>query len=209
VAKDEKARTLSEDATPSVFLPLVQNYWPSPFGMTLVVRTQNDPLGMVAPVKKEIGELNPDLAVFNVETMEDHVRTAQLLPRLAASLFSAFGTIGLLLATVGLYGVVNYSVGRRTREIGIRMALGAKGSDVRWMVVRQAMGMTLVGITAGLVSAFGLTRLVAGLLYGVTATDVLTFAAAALVLGLAAALASYLPARRATKVDALVALRYE
>src|SRR2546427_493346 len=177
--------------------------------MTLVVRTKGDPLGIVAPMKREVEGLNRNVAVFNVESMADHVRTGQLLPRLGASLFGAFGAIGLLLAMVGLYGVVKYSVSRRTREIGIRMALGARTADVRWMVVRRAMGMTLVGIIMGLSSALTLTRLVARFLYGVAATDLLAFTAATLALTITAALASYAPAWRAAELDPLVALRDE
>jgi len=209
VSRDEKARTLGEVPTPCAFLPLAQNYWASPFGATLLVRAEGNPFAMVVPVKKEIEALDRNLAVFEIESMEDHVRTAQLLPRLAVSLFGAFGAIGLLLASVGLYGVVNYSVRRRTREIGIRMALGAEAFKVRWMVVRQGMGLALVGMGIGLIAAFAATRLLASFLYGVSATDLFTFAAAPMVFAIVAAVASYVPARRASKIDPLLALRHE
>jgi putative ABC transport system permease protein len=160
-------------------------------------------------VKRQVADLDSKLPVFQIESMEDHVRTAQLAPRMGALLFGMFGAIGLLLAAVGLYGVVAYSVSRRIREIGVRIALGADATNVRWLVVRQAMGMTLIGTIVGLALASGLARIVANFLYGVSQSDWHTFAEAALTLIMVAALASYLPARCATEVDPLVALRHE
>jgi putative ABC transport system permease protein len=129
--------------------------------------------------------------------------------RLAASVVGTLGTLGLLLAGIGIFGVVNYSVANRTREIGIRIALGARGADVLRLVVRQGMTLALVGVFLGLVIAFALSRLLVSLLYGVSAADPVTFASIALLLVAVAFLASYIPARRATKVDPMIALRYE
>jgi putative ABC transport system permease protein len=176
--------------------------------MTLLVRTAGDPEAILPALRREAKALDPDLPVTAVP-MEEFLGTALLPQRVAATLLGIFGLLGLALAAVGLYGVMAYTVSQRTREIGIRMALGARADDVRRMVVRQGMTLTLVGLGVGLVLALAATRLVSSLLFGISATDPLTFAAVVLILAAVASVASYVPARRATRVDPLAALRYE
>jgi putative ABC transport system permease protein len=147
--------------------------------------------------------------VYNVRTFTDLVEQSIYRERLVATLSSCFGLLALLLAALGLYGVMAYSVARRTREIGIRLALGARGSDVLKLVVRQGMALVLIGAGLGIVAAWGLTRVISNLLYGIRATDPLTFVTIPLALVGVALLACYLPARRAAKVDPLTALRHD
>jgi len=149
------------------------------------------------------------MAVYNAETIEEHLRSALFLPRLAGTLFGIFGFIGLVLAAVGLYSVMSYAVSRRTREIGIRIALGAQQTHVMRWVLNEGARMALIGVGIGLAAALALTRLMARMLYGVSATDPVTFAAVAIVLTSVALAACYIPARRAMRVDPIVALRYE
>jgi ABC-type antimicrobial peptide transport system permease subunit len=153
--------------------------------------------------------VDPNLPVFGERTMEDVVSSSLAQRRFALQVVGGFGVLALLLAGIGVYGVVAYSVSQRTREIGIRLALGASsGAILRW-VFRQGMRLTLVGLAAGLVGAFALTRLLRGLLFGVSASDPVTYAGLALLLAAVALLACYIPARRATKVDPMVTLRHE
>jgi ABC-type antimicrobial peptide transport system permease subunit len=149
------------------------------------------------------------MPVFDVKTLTDHMGIALMLARVAATLLGGFGLIALGLAAVGIYGVMSYSVAARTREIGIRMALGAQARDVLSLVVRQGMVLAMVGVVIGLVIALVLTRVMVGLLYGVSATDPVTFAVISLVLSGVALAACFIPARRATRVDPMIALRYE
>jgi ABC-type antimicrobial peptide transport system permease subunit len=149
------------------------------------------------------------MAVFNVQTMEAHLRNALFLPRLAGTLFGVFGFLGLLLAALGLYGVMSYSVGRRTHEIGIRMALGAQAGAVERLVIRQGMWLALVATALGLAAALGVARFFAAFLYGIQPYDAVTFTAVPLFLSSVALLACWLPARRAARVDPLQALRHE
>ncbi|HEY0003633.1 MAG TPA: ABC transporter permease [Pyrinomonadaceae bacterium] len=177
--------------------------------MTLTIRTTTDPTSLVAAVRQQVKELDPEQPLINVWTMEEVISRAVWQPRLYAILFGVFAGVALILASVGIYGVMSYAVTQRTHEIGIRMALGAQARDVLKMVLGQGLVLVLIGVAVGLGGAFALTRLMASLLYGVSATDPATFSAIALLLIGVALLACYIPARRAMKVDPMVALRYE
>jgi putative ABC transport system permease protein len=189
-----------------VYFPVVQRYVAA---ATLMVYSQDDPLRMVGPVRDQIQQLDGSLPVFDVNTMEAHVEYGKpLLPaRLGAMLVGAFGMLGLVLATVGVYGVVSYSVSQRTHEIGIRSALGAQRRNVLGMVLKQGMTMALIGTAIGIVLAFLLFRGLHSVLYGVASTDLVTLAAVSSLLLAIAFVASYIPALRATQVDPVVALR--
>jgi putative ABC transport system permease protein len=178
-------------------------------GISVVARTQIEPQSLAAPVRSQILSVAPDQPVFNVRTMKEIVNESIASRRFSMFLLLVFALVALVLAAVGIYGVMAYSVTQRTHEIGIRMALGAQAADVLRMILRQGLLLILVGIAVGLAVAFALTRVLASLLYGVSATDPLTFAAISLLLVTVALLACYIPARRATKVDPMVALRYE
>jgi predicted permease len=208
VVKNTKSRTLGEGVRPVLYRSLEQSLDqdPSFMGYSLVVRSTGD---SARAVRNEISALDPTMAVFNVETIEEHLRNAMFLPRLAGSLFGIFGITGLVLAAVGLYGVMNYSVSRRTREIGIRMALGAPAGGVRRLIVRQGMALTGIGMVVGLGAAWVAAKLSVSILYGVQAHDLVTFIAVPLFLASVALLACWIPARRAARVSPLVALRYE
>ncbi|HEX7174993.1 MAG TPA: ABC transporter permease [Pyrinomonadaceae bacterium] len=177
--------------------------------MTLTARTSSDPAALATAVRARVKELDPDQPVTNVRTMKEVVARSVWQPRLYAILFGVFAAVALVLASVGIYGVMSYAVSQRTHEIGIRMALGAQARDVLKMVLGQGLLLALIGIVIGLGAALALTRLMATLLYSVSASDPTTFAAIALLLMGVALLACYIPARRAMKVDPMVALRYE
>ena len=175
----------------------------------LVIRTQNDPLSIVGAVRQEVHALDPEQPISEVKRMTDWVDSSVAVPRYRTTLLAAFAALAMILAATGIYGVMSYTVAQRTHEIGVRMALGARRLDVLKLVVRQGMLLTLVGVILGLIGAFALTRVMASLLFGVTAKDPLTFIAVAGLLSAVAFIACFVPARRATKVDPLVALRYE
>jgi putative ABC transport system permease protein len=156
-----------------------------------------------------VWRVNKDIPLANVRTMQEVIANSVQRRRFSMLLFTIFAAVAMLLAAVGLYGVMSYSVAQRTKEIGIRMALGARRPDVVALVVKQGMALVLMGIAAGTTLALGMTRLISGMLFGITATDPLTFAAVVALLGAVAFLANYLPARRAASVDPMVALRYE
>ncbi len=185
-------------------------FWQLPFtGMTVIVKASGDPDQLVASAREQVKQIDPDQPIYNVRTM-DQIRAESVAPeRLNLTLFSIFAGIALVLAIVGIYGVMSYTVTQRTHEIGIRMAIGAQRRDVFKMVMGQGMMLALIGIGIGLVGAFALTRLMATMLFGVTATDPATFAVIAILLTAVSVLACYLPGRRATKVDPVVSLRYE
>jgi putative ABC transport system permease protein len=177
--------------------------------MMVVARTQSDPAAMVNAVKDQIWRVDSQLPLTKIQTMDEVAAASFAARRFNMLLLAIFAGLALMLAAVGIYGVMSYAVTQRTQEIGIRMALGAQAGDVLKLIVTRGMILTLIGTVAGLAGAFALTRLMATMLFGVTPTDIGTFATVSLVLIVVAFLACYLPARRATKVDPLVALRYE
>jgi predicted permease len=204
VVSTGKYRTLGEGPTPFVYMPVSYES-----RLTLVVRTQTDPKSFVAAVRREIRTLDPNLVPMDLETMQDYMALPLFPAHTTGLLLGAVGLLGLVLAITGLYGVISYAVSQRTHEMGVRMALGANRVNIVGMVVKQGMFLTLTGAAVGLVGAFAVTRVLASLLYGVRPTDLATFAAVSVVLTGVALLASYIPARRAAKVDPMVALRYE
>jgi putative ABC transport system permease protein len=206
VVRDSKYLSLGEDPVPFLFLPFSQN--PSPV-MTLLVRAGGNPRNLIPAVRQEVKTLDDNLPPFNVVTMAENIDISLFPARFGALLLGGFGMLALVLATVGIYGVMSYSVSQRTHEIGIRMALGAQVNNVLRLVIGQGMLLASTGVAVGLAAAFALTRVVKNLLYGVSATDLATFAVITLLLFVVALLACYLPARRAAKVDPLTALRYE
>jgi predicted permease len=211
VSGNTKSRTLGEEQRPVLYRSLQQSIAgdPSLMGNTLVVRTAGNPSTVKEAVRRQVHELDPAMAVFNEESMEEHVRTAFFLPHLAATLFGIFGTIGLVLATVGLYGVMSYSVSRRTREIGIRMAMGAQPGTVERLVMRQGLVLTLVAVGLGWPVAWTLSKLASSFLYGVQPHDLLTFLLVPPFLVAISMAACWIPARRAASIDPMRALRTE
>jgi predicted permease len=206
IARDIKYITLGEEPTPYLYSPMSQFYLAS---ATLQVRTAGEPRQLISAVQREVQMMDQDLPVFGIRAMGQHLRGALMAPRLAAMLLGIFGAAALLLAAVGIYGVVSYAVAQRTREIGVRIALGARPGQIVWLVLRRGMFPVWAGMLIGLGASVAATRLLASFLYGVSVTDPITFLAVAVLLGGVALLASYLPARRAMKVDPMVALRYE
>lgn len=206
-----KSRTLGEATRPVLFRSLDQtvSYEPASMGYTLLVRTASDPRQIIESVRGQIRAVDPAIAIDNIKTIQEHMHDAFLLPRLAATLFSVFGVIGLTLAAVGLYGVMNYSVSRRTREIGIRMALGAQLGVVQRLIVRQGMVLVAIALVLGMPAAFALSKLFGSVLYGVHTDDPLTFAAVPVFLAAVAFIACWLPARRASRVNPQIVLRCE
>jgi len=206
VVKDSKYRSLGEDSMPYIFLPYLQNPQPA---MALHVQTSGNPKELAAAVRREVQALDPNLPAFNVMSLADNIDISLLPARFGAVLLGVFGFLALLIASIGIYGVMSYGVSERTHEMGIRMALGARGRDVLRLVISQGMWLALIGVGIGAGVALGVTRLVKSYLYDVSVTDPLTFIGIALLLTAVALLACYVPARRATKVDPLEALRYE
>ena len=177
--------------------------------MTIVLRTTSDAAATTSAVRSEVASLDRSLPVYNINTMDSLISESMSPWRFNATILGIFAVVALVLAIVGIYGVMAYSVTQRTHEIGIRMALGAQQRDVLKLVVGQGFILSMIGIAVGLAFAFGLTRVMTSLLYGISATDPWTFAAISSLLMLIALLASYIPARRASKVDPMIALRYE
>jgi putative ABC transport system permease protein len=177
--------------------------------MNLVIRTTADPSSLTAAVRRQVQALDPNQPVYNVSTMEQTLDQSLVTERLSMTLLAALAFLALILAAVGIYGVMSYNVTQRSHEIGIRLAIGAQPRDVFKMVIGNGMMLALMGVACGLVSAFGLTRLMTTMLYGVEPTDPGTFVSIGILLTGVALIACYVPGRRATKVDPLVALRYE
>jgi predicted permease len=206
VVKTGKYRSLAEDPRPYFYYPMAQR---GPAGMILMIRTSSDPRNLVEPVRNQVRAIDRRMPVFAIKTMTEHMTFALWAPEMAATLSIAFGLVALLLSAVGLYSVMAYVVSQRTRELGIRLALGARRGDVLRMVTGDGMSLAAIGITIGLILAFLLVRVLSSVLIGMSAYDAVTFLVVPLMLAMVALIASLVPARRATKVDPLVALRYE
>ncbi|MEK6281437.1 MAG: ABC transporter permease [Acidobacteriota bacterium] len=210
IVRDVRQVGMDVPPNPEMYLPYGQistHPWYGP--RDLVIRTTGDPNDIVAAVRREIHAVDPDQPVSNVATMEELLIKETGSRRLGMILLAVFSALALLLASLGIYGVLSFFVAQQTRDIGVRLALGAQLRDVLGLVLKKGMGWALLGVAVGLIAAFGLSRLMTSLLFGVSAKDPITFAAIALILMSVSLLACYLPARRATKVDPLVALRYE
>src|SRR6266542_912146 len=214
VVADVKNDGLTEAVRQEVYVPLRQRTAAiAGMGfarqMTLAVRTSVEPLNLVNAIRQEVMALDRNVPIASVRTMEQIMATVTVQPRFNMILLGIFAAVALVLAAVGIYGVLSYSVTQRTHEIGLRLALGAQQGEVLKLVVRQGMILALLGVAIGLAASFALTRLLTGLLYGVSATDPLTFIVIALLLTMVALIACWIPARRATKVDPMIALRHE
>jgi putative ABC transport system permease protein len=206
VVKDVSQYALDQKPPMQIYVPHAQ--FPTGFS-TIVVKTENEPTAMTGAIRHEIQAVDKDQAIFQVTTLEQLMGQSILIRKFFMLLLLVFATLALVLAAVGIYGVMSYVASQRTHEIGIRMALGAQASDVLKLIIGNGMVLAMIGVAAGLAGSFALTRLLTGLLFGVSATDAVTFIVVSLALIAVALLACYIPARRATKVDPLVALRYE
>ena len=211
VVGNAKSRTLGEDTRPILYRSLYQSIAvdPSMMGYTLVIHTRGNPSSLAPALRRIVYQLDPTMAIYNVETMDEHVRAAYALPRVAAILFSIFGAIGLVLATVGLYGVMSFAVTRRTREIGIRMAMGAWPAAVLRLVLRRGMALTFVALALGWPAAWMLAKIASSFLYGISPHDTVTFTLVPIVIVLVALVAAWIPARRAASINPTQALRME
>jgi predicted permease len=188
---------------PEKVMPLVAD------AVAVVLRTEGDPVAIMGLVRRAVDQIDPREVIYGVQTMDEVVASSFAARRLSMILLGIFAALALVLSCVGIYGVISYLVGQRTHEIGVRMALGAQRRDVMRLVLGEGAKMALIGVAIGITAALGLTRLMANELFGVTAHDPLTFVTVAILLTLVAMLACYLPARRAVRVDPMVALRYE
>jgi ABC-type antimicrobial peptide transport system permease subunit len=206
IVRDGKYKDVREKTPELVYVPFEQNTDPP---MTLQVHAVGDPTKMTAAIRREVQAVDANVPVYNVRTLAAQLDESLSQERLVATLSSWFGAFALLLASIGLYGVLAYGVTRRTNEIGLRMALGAERGGVIWMVLREALLLVGMGVAIGVPLALALAQSVSSLLYGLKPTDSLTIFGAVVVLFVVAATASYLPARRASRVDPMVALRYE
>ena len=206
IVGDSKYNSLTEPQRPFMYIPLLQEYSPQ---VNLHVRTSSDPKAMIAALRGSVQAIDPSLSVLNIETLTDRIHQSLGGERSQATLLGTGGVLALVLAAIGLYGVMSYSVAQRTREIGIRMALGAGRANVMGLVLKQGVALVSAGVALGLGAAFAITRWLASVLFGVGASDPITFIATSGVLLAVALIASYVPARRATKVDPIIALRYE
>lgn len=211
IVGDERHNQLEVEPRPLLYFTMAQSRSGFGFdwGMDIVVKTKSEPLSLVGAVRSQLLAMNPNLPIFNVGSMEQVVARNLAQRRSLIWLLGTLAATALMLAVVGIYGVMSYTVEQNTREIGIRMALGAPTSDVLKLVLRQGMKLTALGVALGLGLALGLAQWLKSILYGVSATDPLTFAGLALLLFSVALLACWLPARRATKVDPIIALRCE
>ena len=201
-----RVHDLTRDVREQIFIPHVQE----PFnGVGVVLKVTGDPNGVTKQITQQVRTLDPGIAIRNLQPLESYVDDARAPMRFNLILIGIFGAIALTLAAVGLYGVMAYSVTQRSHELGIRIAVGASPRDILRLVVGQGIRMTLLGAAIGLVVSLAVTRALSSLLFGVSVTDPLTFVAVPVVLALVAILACYLPARRAMRVDPIIALRYE
>jgi putative ABC transport system permease protein len=193
----------------AIYMPYAQDIPQYRDETSMVLRTSGDPLALAGAVRAAVRELDKEQPVAKLQTMETVIRESVAQPRFRTVLLGSFGVLAVVLAAIGLYGVLAHTVAQRSREIGIRMALGARTQDVLVLVLRQGMTLVLIGIAVGLAGAFALARLLSGLLFGVTPTDPVTFTVVPLLLAAVALAACYLPARRAARVDPMTALRCE
>ena len=206
VVGDIRNRSLNTEPKKAYYIPQTQ----VPFNqLVAVVKTTGEPHGLISAVTKQVAAMDPDIPLFAVKSMPEYLSASVAAPRFSTTLLTIFAAVALVLTVVGLYGVMSYSVAQRTNEIGIRLALGAQSRDVLLMIVKQGGTLILLGLVIGLAGAYALTRLIASLLFGVTAKDPITFGAVAVLLAIVALLACYVPALRATKVDPMDALRCE
>jgi putative ABC transport system permease protein len=206
VAKTSKYNTIGEASQPYVYLPLEQRYGGN---LTLVARAAADPAVVLPTVEREVRALDKQLPLAGIATLRQVLHDDLWAPRTGAALLGLFGGLALLLSTVGIYGVMSFSVAQRAREIGVRMALGARSREVVGLILYQGMAIVGIGLAAGLLAAFVVTRLAANLLFGVSPTDPLVFGVTAFLLTAVALLATLIPASRATAVDPVLALRQE
>ncbi len=206
VAADTRINSLEEPTELYFYLPYAQTRFST---MHLIARTSLDPVGLARQVRAEIAAIDPGVPVTEITSMNLLVRSTVFEQQVSATIVGALGLMGLLLAAIGLYGLIAYTVAERTRELGIRMALGAQRGHALRLILRQGLALSAIGIAVGLGCALFATGLLQGMLYGVSARDPLTFAVVMALMLAVALLASYVPARRATKIDPMVALRYE
>ena len=206
VVADAKLYGLDAPIEPAIYVPHMQH--PSD-SMGLAVQTEGDPAAIASAVRREILKLDPEQPISSVRTMETVLSDSLMLRRVSMLMLAIFAALALTLAAVGIYGLTAYSVSRRTHEIGLRVALGASQAEILRLIVVRGLVISLIGAAIGLAAAFQLTRALSGMLYGVTATDPLVFAGVPLLLVAVSVIASYVPARKATRIDPLVALRYE
>jgi putative ABC transport system permease protein len=206
VVRDVKGKEFFDNAPKMAYFPIAQKYYGR---MTLHVRTATKPELLLSAIQQEVCALDPTLPIYDIRTLEQYLSDALWKRGFLSALMGGFGLLALLLTTIGLYSVLSYNVVQCTREIGVRMALGARINDVLWVVMGQGIKLIALGITLGLAGTFATTRVLKKFLFGVTATDPLTFILVSLLLASVALLACYLPARRAAKVDPMVALRHE
>jgi predicted permease len=207
VVGDTKYESMREVIPEELYIPSEQKNFAT--GGTIYVRAAGDPTHLFNALRTEVRAVDANVPMYDMRTLTDQVEISLLTERLLASLSSVFGCLATLLAALGLYGVMAYMVSRRTREIGIRMALGAGQGSVVWMVLRETLTLAGIGVAIGLAGAYAVTRLIQAQLFGVHPTDLLTLAAASLGLAAVTALAGYIPARRATGIDPMNALRWE
>jgi putative ABC transport system permease protein len=209
VSSDVRNMGVDEPVKPEMYFPYQQSVVPYYMPQDLVVRTSIDPLSVVGAATNQVHQVDPDQPVSNVRTMQQVVGEEMIWQDLGMKLLTIFAGLAILLAMIGVYGVLAYFVTQHTQEIGVRLALGAQRVNILSLVLKRGMSLVIAGIAIGLAAAFGLTRLMAGIVFGVNVGDPLTYGLVALVLLAVAALACFIPARRASKVDPLVALRYE
>jgi putative ABC transport system permease protein len=209
VVEDVKNAGIDKPAGTEIFVPYMQKVGTGTREVSLVLRTQGDPIKLAGAVRRELQLLDSSIPISRVRTMDEVLYEAQSRPRFLTLLLGMFSGVALLIATVGIYGVISYTVARRSKEFGLRMALGAQPTNILGLVMKQGFLLTVAGVAVGFGAALGLTRLMASLLFMVEPTDLGTFSSVSALLVAVALFACYLPARRATQVDPMKALRYE
>ncbi len=208
VAKDSKYHRVTENPQPYFYIPIRQIFRPE-YGLTFHVRTSGAVSDAIAALYREAAQIDPAITIFDAQSMTEYISASLFGAKITANLLSLLSAIGLFLAAMGLYGVMAYSVAQRTREFGVRMAMGARTTDILRLVLRESTKLTLLGTAAGLILAAASTQIVAHQIYSISPLDPLTFGGVGLILMAVALVASYVPAYRASKIDPMVALRYE